>query len=78
MRRATVVIGIAGAAGVGWIVAPVVDLARHGTRDEQTVRAWRHEGRAWRRKTAADAHIPEPRRPDEPTSPALQGRPGTT
>jgi hypothetical protein len=77
MRRATVVIGIAGAAVVGWIVAPVVDLARRGTRDQRSVCAWRrHEGRTWRRKTAADARIPDPRRPDEPTTPAVQGRTG--
>jgi hypothetical protein len=72
------VIGIAGAAVVGWIAAPVVDLARHGSRDERTVRAWRQEGRAWRRKTAANARIPHPRRPDEPASPSLPGRPGAS
>jgi hypothetical protein len=83
MARATVVIGIAGAAVVGWIVAPVVDMARRGTRDERTVRAWRREGRASGRsvgrsvgRPVTEAPIPDPRRPDEPASSTLQGRPG--
>lgn len=78
MARATVVIGIAGAVVAGWIVAPVVDMARRGTRDERTVRAWRREGRASGRsvgRPVTDAPIPDPRRPDEPSA-ALPRRPG--
>lgn len=38
-----VVILAATAGLVGWLVAPWVAMWRHGTLDQQTVRAWRSE-----------------------------------
>jgi len=65
MGRAAVVIGLAGAAVVGWVVAPVVDLARRGTSEERAIRAWRREGALRRQDDAEDRRIPDQRRPDE-------------
>ncbi|WP_433783422.1 hypothetical protein ACQPX6_25525 [Actinomycetospora sp. CA-101289] len=69
MATRAVVLGIAGAAIAGWIVTPVVDLARRGTLDDRTVRAWRGEGRPRRRPAVPCAPVPDPRRPDEPSRP---------
>jgi hypothetical protein len=69
MARAAVVLGIAGAVIAGWIVAPVADIARRGTLDERTVRAWRREGRPPRRRILVDARIPDPRCADQRSRP---------
>jgi hypothetical protein len=64
------IVGVVGAAGAGagaWMVTPLVSMARKGTKDEQTVAAWRAEAdraaavvRA-RRRAAVVASIPAPR-----------------
>ncbi|MDD7927223.1 hypothetical protein [Actinomycetospora chibensis] len=37
-------VGVLVGAALGWALAPVVDMARHGTLDQQKVRAWREAG----------------------------------
>jgi hypothetical protein len=69
MARTEVVLGIAGAVIAGWIVTPVVELARRGTLDDRTVRAWLSEGRPRRRPAVSCAPVPGPRRPNEPSRP---------
>ncbi|MEJ2887858.1 hypothetical protein [Actinomycetospora aeridis] len=67
-----------GALGVGvgaWLVTPLVSMARRGTRDEQTVEAWRGEAdraaavRRAHRREAIVASIPTQRTADQATQP---------
>ncbi|MDD7940888.1 hypothetical protein PHK61_20910 [Actinomycetospora lutea] len=34
---------VGGIVVLGWVVAPVIDMIRHGTCDQRTVRGWRSE-----------------------------------
>jgi hypothetical protein len=67
-----------GALGVGvgaWIAAPLVSMARRGTREQQTVESWRDEaGRAAavrraHRREAIVASIPTQRTAEQATLP---------
>jgi hypothetical protein len=40
-RGPAVAVGVLVGAALGWALAPVVDMTRHGTLDQQKVRAWR-------------------------------------
>lgn len=63
-RGPAVAVGILVGVALGWALAPVVAMARHGTLDQQAVRAWRAAG--LRRPRAVprcdELSVPAPRR----------------
>lgn len=76
MRRSAVVVGVLTGATLGWVLAPVVDMTRHGTLDQQTLRAWREAGlrrpQPLRRRDEVD--VPAPRRGGAGASAPAAGR----
>lgn len=62
MGRTTAVVIVGGIFVLGWVLVPVVDMIRHGTIDQRTVRRWRRESP---RDGAAgeddDVAVPRPR-----------------
>ena len=60
-RGTAVAAGILVGAALGWALAPVVDMARHGTLDQQTVRAWQ-KTRPRALPPCDERSVPAPRR----------------
>ena len=60
-RGTAVAAGLLVGAALGWALAPVVDMARHGTLDQQKVRAWR-EARPRVVPRCDELSVPAPRR----------------
>ncbi|GAA4915251.1 hypothetical protein GCM10023204_21820 [Actinomycetospora succinea] len=60
--RTSAVAIVGGIVVLGWVLAPVVDMIRHGTCDQRTVRGWRSESERDERTTEdSDVAIPRQR-----------------
>jgi hypothetical protein len=65
------VAGGAAIAAVAWAVAPWVHLRRHGTLDEQTVRAWRAEAAALEAASATSPAVDDAVAADAPPTASI-------
>ena len=72
-RGPAVAVGILVGAALGWALAPVVDMTRHGTLDQQKVRAWR-ETRPRPVPRCDEPSVPAPRNGGTGASAPLAGR----
>jgi hypothetical protein len=52
---------VGGIVALGWVVAPVIDMLRHGTCDDRTVRGWRAESQRDRTATEDSDDVAIPR-----------------